>query len=134
MSSKRKIRIGDWIKIPKNFELEQYRERWAKVTYISGELLEIEVSPGKLVDCTVDDIGQKRTLAPKARYEIMKRDGFRCQVCGRSSQDNVVLEIDHKTPYSRGGMTSPDNLHTLCRDCNRGKGADDLHIADNAQE
>lgn len=30
---------------------------------------------------------------------------------------------DHKTPWAKGGRTSPDNLQLLCRACNLDKGA-----------
>ena len=51
------------------------------------------------------------------------RDG-RCVFCGRSPamDKGVVLHIDHKMPFSKGGTTSLDNLQTLCYECNLGKG------------
>ena len=36
---------------------------------------------------------------------------------------NLLLEIDHKIPLAKGGMTTEDNLQTLCWKCNRSKGA-----------
>ena len=29
---------------------------------------------------------------------------------------------DHRTPWSKGGHTTPDNLQMLCRTCNLKKG------------
>lgn len=56
------------------------------------------------------------------RFDVLKRDGYRCQLCGRSAQQHgVVLEVDHKHARARGGKDTLDNLHTLCFDCNRGK-------------
>ena len=66
---------------------------------------------------------ERQMLTKKMRFEIFQRDGFRCQICGRSAQDGVPLEVDHKKPIAKGGKTEPDNLWTLCRDCNRGKAA-----------
>ena len=63
----------------------------------------------------------KMTLS--LRYDILARDNFRCCVCGRSSDSGVELEVDHIVPISKGGETTYENLQTLCRDCNRGKGA-----------
>lgn len=62
---------------------------------------------------------QKMTLS--LRYDILKRDQFRCQICGRTAAEGVALEIDHVVPISKGGKTVPSNLQTLCRECNRGK-------------
>lgn len=54
------------------------------------------------------------------RFEIFKRDNFTCKYCGRKVPD-VVLEIDHVFPKSKGGEDSAENLITSCYDCNRGK-------------
>lgn len=60
------------------------------------------------------------------RFQILKRDDYRCQICGRSSVDGARLEVDHKHPRAHGGDDSYDNLWTLCFDCNRGKGTQAL--------
>ena len=56
------------------------------------------------------------------RYDILRRDGFKCVRCGRGSADGVKLHVDHIVPVSRGGKSTMDNLQTLCEDCNCGKG------------
>jgi 5-methylcytosine-specific restriction endonuclease McrA len=32
------------------------------------------------------------------RYQALKRDGGRCQLCGRSAQDGIILNVDHIKP------------------------------------
>ena len=64
---------------------------------------------------------QRLLLTPKKRYEILKRDNFKCQICGRTQADGVKLEVDHIIPISKGGKTIDENLRTLCHDCNIGK-------------
>lgn len=64
----------------------------------------------------------RRTVSPKARFEIFKRDEFTCQYCGRKTPD-AVLEIDHIIPVAEGGENDEKNLVTSCWECNRGKGA-----------
>ena len=59
------------------------------------------------------------------RFEVFKRDSFKCQYCGRSSPD-VILEVDHIKPVAEGGKNTLLNLITSCRDCNRGKGKNKL--------
>lgn len=66
---------------------------------------------------------ERSRVTPSVRYRIMERDGFRCCVCGRSARSGVELEVDHIIPIARGGSSDDSNLQTLCRDCNRGKGA-----------
>ena len=64
---------------------------------------------------------KRKPLPPKIRYEVFKRDGFKCQYCGRSAPD-VILEVDHIVPVAKGGENDILNLITSCRECNRGKG------------
>lgn len=62
------------------------------------------------------------------RFSILKRDGYRCQICGISAKQNesVRLEVDHKVARANGGTNHKDNLWVLCFDCNRGKRVEDL--------
>lgn len=66
----------------------------------------------------------KRDINLRLRFLVMKRDNFKCRICGRSpaTTPGVELHIDHIIPWSKGGETTIDNLQTLCSDCNLGKG------------
>lgn len=64
---------------------------------------------------------QRSMMTPKLRYSILKRDNFRCVLCGRTAEQTRQLEVDHIIPMSKGGLTIESNLRTLCFDCNRGK-------------
>lgn len=64
---------------------------------------------------------QRRLMKDSLRYDVMKRDGFRCQLCGATAQDHVRLHVDHIVPVSKGGKTEFSNLRTLCERCNMGK-------------
>lgn len=54
----------------------------------------------------------------RLRYRILERDGFRCKLCGADASTSL-LEIDHidENPANN----TPDNLRTLCYDCNVGR-------------
>jgi len=54
------------------------------------------------------------------RFEVFKRDNFKCQYCGKNPPD-IILEVDHVIPKSKGGDDDINNLTTSCFDCNRGK-------------
>ena len=70
----------------------------------------------------VDTIEIERAkLSASLRYDILKRDGFKCQICGATIKDGVKLHVDHIFPVSKGGKTEPNNLRTLCDKCNLGK-------------
>lgn len=64
---------------------------------------------------------ERRKLTPSLRYDVMKRDEFKCVLCGRHASDSVQLHVDHIVPIAKGGKTTFDNLRTLCQDCNLGK-------------
>ena len=66
-------------------------------------------------------MNERKPIGKKLRFEVLKRDKFTCQYCGRMSPD-VILEIDHIKPVADGGTNEILNLITSCRDCNRGKG------------
>ena len=64
-----------------------------------------------------------RVISDKLRYQVLKRDDFKCCACGASpAKDPAVdLHIDHIIPWSKGGETTLANLQTLCSRCNIGK-------------
>ncbi len=64
---------------------------------------------------------ERQKMTPALRYEVLRRDNFRCKICGRSQEDGVKLHVDHILPVSKGGKTEMNNLRTLCEDCNLGK-------------
>lgn len=64
---------------------------------------------------------QRRLMSKSLRYDNMKRDGFKCQICGHTQEDGVKLHVDHIVPVAKGGKTIKGNLRTLCEDCNLGK-------------
>ena len=58
----------------------------------------------------------------RVRFQVLARDGFRCQYCGAASTDDGIrLEVDHILPRANGGTDDLDNLITACHICNRGK-------------
>ena len=67
-------------------------------------------------------MSERKGLSPKVRFEVFKRDSFKCQYCGKASPD-VLLEVDHIKPVKEGGDNDITNLVTSCKECNIGKGA-----------
>lgn len=69
--------------------------------------------------------GQRALMTGKLRNYIKARDNYACRYCGISVsvEPHLLLEVDHVMPVSRGGLSTPENLQTLCWRCNRTKGA-----------
>lgn len=62
------------------------------------------------------------TISTRMRFEILRRDGFRCRYCGTKAEE-VELHVDHVVPRSLGGTDDADNLAASCQPCNAGKGS-----------
>lgn len=69
--------------------------------------------------------GQRALMTTRLRSQIKERDHYACLTCGISlaAEPHLLLEVDHIIPVSRGGLSVPENLQTLCWKCNRSKGA-----------
>lgn len=66
---------------------------------------------------------QRAIMTKKFREYIKERDDYTCQYCNASTATHelLLLEVDHITPVSKGGLSTEDNLQTLCWKCNRTK-------------
>ena len=73
------------------------------------------------------EMPKRKEIPKRIRFEVLKRDKFTCQYCGRQAPD-VVLNVDHIKPISKGGTNEITNLITSCFDCNSGKS--DIELSD----
>jgi len=48
------------------------------------------------------------------KKEILKRDGYKCVICGKGVKDGVELQVDHIKPKDLGGKATIENGQTLC--------------------
>jgi 5-methylcytosine-specific restriction endonuclease McrA len=61
----------------------------------------------------------KRREIPLTKKNILRRDNYTCQYCGRK---NVPLTTDHIIPKAYGGKDEWENLVCACVECNTLKG------------
>ena len=107
-----------------------------KINYFFNRYIVLRSNNGTLMKIFLEDINDssivpidfmkkekesRNPINPKLRYEVLKRDRFKCRYCGAKGK-YVKLEVDHIIPVSRGGTDDIDNLRTSCFKCNRGKG------------
>lgn len=71
----------------------------------------------------------RKAISKRVRFEVLKRDAFTCQYCGKSAPD-VILHLDHIKPVSKGGSNGIMNLVTSCQSCNSGKS--DVELSDDS--
>lgn len=48
------------------------------------------------------------------KEKILKRDAYKCVICGRGKKDGVELQVDHIKPKDFGGEATIENGQTLC--------------------
>ena len=81
----------------------------------------IPLEQQRVADSKTQQQFERAKMSNSLRYDIMKRDGFRCVLCGAKAFDSITLHVDHIIPIAKGGKTEWDNLRTLCDRCNSGK-------------
>jgi 5-methylcytosine-specific restriction endonuclease McrA len=64
-------------------------------------------------------IRRPRPRISLSKREVLRRDDYTCQYCGRKSRQ---LTIDHVIPRRLGGAHTWENLVAACPTCNRQKG------------
>lgn len=64
---------------------------------------------------------RRSRLPARVRFEVLRRDRYRCTYCGRQPRDGAILQVDHVVPRSKGGTDNFSNLRTACSLCNGGK-------------
>jgi hypothetical protein len=100
-----------------------YKRHWGSL-YAACESIEAfhngRISREKLL--AGDTTTSRRTTIPlKVRWDVLKRDNYRCVKCGAHQTSDNQLEVDHIHPVAKGGGNEPENLQTLCNKCNQGK-------------
>ena len=97
-----------------------------KQTKVIFDLSTLQEIQGKISTLTTKKDFSKRErskMTATLKKRILERDNYTCQQCGNSvyKEPNLLLEIDHIIPVSKGGTSEPKNLQTLCWRCNRSK-------------
>lgn len=101
-----KRRFGDYKKFCKNFSDYKF------------DL----ITKAELLNKSFPDKARK-AISDSLRHKLIHAANSRCALCGKSPKTDasIHLEIDHITPYSKGGTNDLDNLRVLCNLCNRGR-------------
>ena len=113
----------------------QYKFQYTSAGGNSGQTTTVELNTPTLeaLSATLADkirwakstAGQRALMTTALRGHVKERDNYTCLSCGVSltAEPHLLLEVDHIMPVSRGGLSVPENLQTLCWKCNRSKGA-----------
>lgn len=92
-----------------------------------------ELEQFKQKDIEAKELAQRRRVSPAQKDAVLRRDGYKCQICGISREyldekvpglgDYLRLEVDHIIPIAQGGKSDESNLQCLCWRCNAAKGS-----------
>src|SRR5882724_4422557 len=102
-------------------------EQWLILTHNDradlspGQYILTEIPPEKSA------VKFSRSISAKLRAEVLDRNGFTCQMCGKCPGEidpetgrKVRLHIGHIKDKSLGGKDELSNLRALCSTCNQG--------------
>ena len=107
---------------PDSYRLFDWKD-WSALAPEAGEPFVQAVQqrlcvPEVITLCAFDQV--PTSTVTFSRRNIFKRDGFRCQYCGRRPRPSE-LTIDHVVPRAQGGQTSWTNCVLACISCNHRK-------------
>jgi len=108
--------VVDWVE-EKYLELynKKPRDTWRSIRNLheSGFLIKIKkgiyrYDPKAVKEKKLED------FTPEQKAVILKRDNYKCVICGRGKKEGVELHIDHIKPKYLGGKAVIENGQTLC--------------------
>jgi hypothetical protein len=85
------------------------------------EKLKTKQNDQALIEQARESAGKRIRVMPSMRWQVFQRDNWRCVACGKHADDEILLEVDHIIPRSKGGKNEIGNFQTLCKVCNIGK-------------
>lgn len=91
------------------------RDTWRSIRSLHEEGFLIKVKKG--IYKYDPDAVKKRELedfTPEQKVAILKRDDYKCVICGKGKKDGVELQVDHIKPRYLGGKATIENGQTLC--------------------
>jgi len=135
-----------WIKLQKQpkysdmkesfskYKISTYERRFGSWTNALHEFIEYangkELNIPKSVKAIDNKHKTSRNINQRLRFIVMRRDNFKCTICGKSpaNEPSIELHVDHIVPWVKGGESELANLQTLCSKCNFGKSDLDMNV------
>lgn len=118
-NKKRKIKhpeIVDWATVEyKKRTGKAFRDPDRQIRQLHQNGLLIKISKGIYeYDPKLVKVRELENFTEKQKQQILKRDSFKCVICGQGSRDDIELQIDHIKPKDKGGKATIENGQTLC--------------------
>lgn len=108
--------VVDWVEEKyKRLYNKKPRDTWRSIRHLHETGFLIKVMKGIYrYDSEAVKERELEDFTSEQKQAILKRDGYRCVICGRGKKDGVELHIDHVKPRYLGGKSTIVNGQTLC--------------------
>lgn len=63
-------------------------------------------------------MAKRKSLTKKIRFEVLKRDWFKCKYCWKTPDQWAKLQVDHIIPVAEWWWNEIENLTSACFECN----------------
>lgn len=121
----RQPRLAELLNPPSVISQGPYKRRFRTWIGALEECIAYANSGDLSVPVTTPEVTRRSPRDPnlRQRFRVLKRDDFKCRACGATpaTSPGLYLHIDHIIAWSNGGVTTDENLQTLCGPCNLGK-------------
>lgn len=108
--------VVDWVEARyKRLYNRKPRDTWRSIRNLHETGFLIKVKKG--IYRYDPNTAKKRELedfTPEQKEVILKRDGYKCVICGRGKKEGVELQVDHIRPKYLDGKSTIENGQTLC--------------------
>lgn len=108
--------VVDWVETQyKRLYNKKPRDTWRSIRNLHETGFLIKVKKG-IYRYDPDAVTQRELedFTPEQKEAILRRDGYKCVICGRGKKEGVELHVDHIKPKYLGGKSTIENGQTLC--------------------
>ncbi len=108
--------VVDWVEARyKRLYNKKPRDTWRSIRNLHETGFLIKVKKGIYrYDPNAVKQGELEDFTPEQKEAILKRDGYKCVICGRGKKEGFELHVDHIKPRYLGGKSTIENGQTLC--------------------
>lgn len=108
--------VVDWVEDQyKKIYNKKPRDTWRSIRslYEKGFLIKVEKGVYRY-DPKMEKQTNLKDFTLEQKEVILKRDQYKCVICGKGKKEGVELHVDHIKPKSLGGKAIIENGQTLC--------------------
>ena len=87
-------------------------DRAIRLLYQEGRLIKIRKGVYRYSKLGV--FIEQLNFSESQKNEILRRDNYRCVICGKGREHGMELHVDHIKPKAQGGVATIQNGQTLC--------------------